>query len=146
MSIQTTYTGNDLQLSMTGATDFGAALRLFRDERTLSLRELSQLSGVDHAYIHRLESGDKTAPSAEVMEKLVRGLKLSPHKRKLLEWLAGGAVVEPLLFGIAVDQIEDLAVIKVAATMSFRGARPVNRDEWLTKLAQIKELIGDVGG
>lgn len=126
--------------------DFGAALRQFRDERTLSLRELSALSGVDHAYIHRLESGDKTAPSSEVMERLVRGLKLQPHKRKLLEWLAGGATLEPLLFGIAVEQLEQLEVIKVAATMSFRGARPVNREEWLIKLGQIKELIGDVGG
>jgi len=48
--------------------EFWICLRLFREERTLSLRELSTLSGVDHAYIHRLESGDKTAPSPDVSQ------------------------------------------------------------------------------
>ena len=68
--------------------NFGSALRHFREERTLSLRELSTLSGVDHAYIHRLEAGDKTAPSSDVLDKLSRGLKLTVQKRRVLELLA----------------------------------------------------------
>lgn len=125
--------------------DFGTALRRFREERGLSLRELSTLSGVDHAYIHRLETGDKTAPSDEVLERLIRGLKLAPHKRKLLEMLAAGSTMDPLLFGIAVDMPERFELVKVATTMSFRGAKPSTREEWLTKLAQIEEFIGHVG-
>lgn len=126
--------------------DFGTALRYFREERGLSLRELSTLSGVDHAYIHRLETGGKSAPSADVLEKLIRGLKLTPHKRRFFELLASGAVIDPQLFALGMEMPEQFEVIKVATTMSFRGARPSNREEWLVKLDQIRELMGDVGG
>ena len=51
-----------------------------------------------------------------------------------------------LLFDLALEVPENFEVIKVASTMRFRGARPETREEWLTKLEQIKELIGDVGG
>nr|PZN74006.1 MAG: transcriptional regulator [Pseudomonadota bacterium] len=126
--------------------DFGTALRRFREERKLSLRELSALSGVDHAYIHRLETGDKTAPSEDVIDRLARGLKLTPYKRRLLNVLLTGTEMDSVLFDIAVDTNEDVEVIRAAATMSFRGARPTTREEWLAKLAQIKELIGDARG
>ena len=70
---------------MANLVDFGSALQFFREERNLSLRELGKLSDVDHAYIHRLESGDKGAPSVEILEKLFRGLKLTSPKRHLLD-------------------------------------------------------------
>jgi transcriptional regulator with XRE-family HTH domain len=126
--------------------DFGSALRRFREERTLSLRELGVLSGVDHAYIHRLESGDKSAPSDEVLDKLARGLKLAVHKRRLLELLATSRTIDPLLFDVAIDSPARFETIRVATTMSFRGARPETKDEWLQKLSQIEELIGNAGG
>ena len=41
---------------------FGYALRKFREARNLSLREFGKLCDIDHAYIHRLEREEKTAP------------------------------------------------------------------------------------
>jgi transcriptional regulator with XRE-family HTH domain len=126
--------------------NFGFALRHFRDERTLSLRELSLLSGVDHAYIHRLEAGDKTAPSPDILDKLARGLKLSAHKRRVWELLAAGAGMDPQLFELALEVPEWYDLIKVAATMSFRGARPASKADWVEKLNQIEELLGHARG
>src|ERR1700685_3593034 len=104
--------------------NFGSALRHFREERTLSLRELSTLSGVDHAYIHRLEAGDKTAPSSEGWDRLSRGLKLTVHKRRVLELLASTGEMDAHLFELALEVPERYDLVKVAATMSFRGSRP----------------------
>jgi HTH-type transcriptional regulator, competence development regulator len=122
--------------------NFGSALRHFREERTLSLRELSTLSGVDHAYIHRLEGGDKTAPSSEVLDKLSRGLKLAVHKRRLLELLTSTVEIDEHLFALALELPGRFDLVKVAATMSFRGSRPESKADWSEKLDQIEDLLG----
>ena len=58
---------------------FGYTLGRFRETRNLSLREFGKLCGIDHAYIHRLEREEKTAPSEQVVDAFVRTLKLSPR-------------------------------------------------------------------
>ena len=126
--------------------NFGSALRYFREERSLSLRELSTLSSVDHAYIHRLESGDKTAPSPEVLEKLARGLKLTTHKRRMLELLTATDSMDNHLFELALEVPERYELVKVAATMSFRGTRPASKADWVEKLDQIEDLLGHARG
>lgn len=130
---------------MIAPLNFGAALYRFRNERGLSLRELSTLSDVDHAYIHRLESGDKSAPSPDVLDRLSRGLKLTAHKRKIFDLLTEINEIDALLFEIALKQPERHEVVKAAAKMSFRGARPESESEWEKKLAQIEELTGHGG-
>jgi HTH-type transcriptional regulator, competence development regulator len=126
--------------------NFGFALRHFREERTLSLRELSTLSGVDHAYIHRLEAGDKTAPSVDVLDKLARGLKLTTHRRRVLEVLTTVDDMDPQLFELALEAPERFELVKVAATMSFRGTRPNSKTDWVEKLNQIEDLMGHARG
>src|SRR5665213_2622117 len=127
---------------MTTGVDFGAVLKRFREERTLSLRELATLSEVDHAYIHRLESGEKVAPSADILEKLVRGLKLAAHKRQLLEVLSKSGALHPELVELGLENPKRMDAIQVASTMSFRGARPESKVEWDKKLTQIEALMG----
>jgi transcriptional regulator with XRE-family HTH domain len=131
---------------MTDTVDFGAALQCFREERTLSLRELGTLSGVDHAYIHRLEAGDKVAPSAEIVEKLVRALKLTAQKRQLLDLLQQSGPIDATLFLVAVSKPEHMSAIQAAASMSFRGSRPDSEAEWLRKIEQIEDLMGNDRG
>src|ERR1700730_189292 len=126
--------------------NFGSALRHFREERTLSLRELSILSGVDHAYIHRLEAGDKTAPSPDVLDKLARGLKLAAHKRRVLDLLTASGDMDSQLFEVALEVPDRYDLVKVAATMSFRGARPQSKADWTEKLNQIEDLLGHARG
>ncbi len=97
---------------------------------------------MDHAYIHRLEAGEKTAPSIDVLEKLTRGLKLSPHKRRVLELLTTVETMDSQLFELALETPERFELVKVAATMSFRGARPTSKADWAEKLTQIGDLLG----
>lgn len=54
---------------------FGGVLRGLRERRGLSLRELSALCGLDHAYIQRLEIGERTCPSKDTLVKILRPLK-----------------------------------------------------------------------
>jgi transcriptional regulator with XRE-family HTH domain len=131
---------------MTDTVGFGAALSYFREERTLSLRELGTLSGVDHAYIHRLEGGDKAAPSAEILEKLVRALKLTPPKRQLLDLVRQSGPIHAALFSIALTHPEHMPGVQVAASMNFRGAQPASESEWLRKIEQIEALMGNDRG
>jgi len=65
----------------------GEALRFFREDRKLTLRETGRLAEVDHAYIHRLETGQKESPSSEILERLVRVLKPSARDTEILIYL-----------------------------------------------------------
>lgn len=65
---------------------FGGLLKHFRTLRGLTLRELAQLSAIDHAYIHRLETGQKKAPTARTVKALADALKLEQWQIDCLMW------------------------------------------------------------
>lgn len=65
----------------------GAALRKLRERRTLSIRELGRLAVIDHAYIYRLEQGEKTSPSPELIATLLSVLKANPRDSAMVRWL-----------------------------------------------------------
>jgi len=44
----------------------GLLLQHLREDRRLSLRELGQLAEIDHAYVYRLENGDKESPQMKL--------------------------------------------------------------------------------
>jgi transcriptional regulator with XRE-family HTH domain len=85
--------------------EFGQAVRRWRDRaapetaglpvggrrRAAGLRreELAGLAGISVDYLTRLEQGRATSPSSQVVEALVRALRLSDAERELLFWLAG---------------------------------------------------------
>ncbi|MGO9265372.1 MAG: helix-turn-helix domain-containing protein [Candidatus Binataceae bacterium] len=122
--------------------NFGKALRSFRDARGLSLRELAAITGVDHAYIHRLEIADKTAPSTEMIEKLARGLKLSPYKKRLLGLLVTVKTMDDGLFELACADSTDLENVEALARMSFRGNQPRSIADWKTMLSRLEQMTG----
>ena len=122
---------------------FGDALAYFRSERGLSLRELDQLSGVDHAYIYRLERGDKTAPSANVMGSLSRALKLSNQRRGVLEKLLEieGAVPDALFEAVLAHPDLSPDAFRTANQMSFRGERPRSVADWAEQMEFLDSSI-----
>ncbi len=65
----------------------GTAIRRLRERRTLSIRELGRLADIDHAYIYRLEQGEKTSPSPELLAKLLSVLKANPRDSAMVKWL-----------------------------------------------------------
>ena len=122
-------------------TGLGAALKALRERRTLSLREVSQLSSVDHAYVHRLETGEKTNPSQELVEKLLKVLKPGDRDAALVKWLVDHVDADPSLveFALKVHSIS-IDVFSAAAGVRHRGnARP----DPATLIARIKRAFED---
>ncbi len=52
-------------------------LRKIREEKGMTLEELSNLSGVSVGYLCHLERGSRKNPSMEVMEKIAKALRRS---------------------------------------------------------------------
>lgn len=56
---------------------FGVVLRAYRQERCLTLEQLSERVGVAHSFIHSLESGKKQ-PSFDMVLRLAAALNVRP--------------------------------------------------------------------
>lgn len=109
---------------------FGYTLRTFREARGLSLREFGKLCEIDHAYIHRLEREEKTAPSGQVVVTLIRALKLNPRNARLMRLVVGKSINQTLIDVFIEDENRPLDLLEPAYQMSFRGKRPETKDEW----------------
>jgi HTH-type transcriptional regulator, competence development regulator len=104
----------------------GALLKKLREDRGLSLRELAQLADIDHAYIYRLETGVKEAPSEEALTKLSRALKAGKREGDMLRYVASHSETDA---GLVLHALADASVtyeeFATAASASYRGhARP----------------------
>lgn len=121
----------------------GRWLKGLREDRGLSLREVAQRAGVDHAYVHRLETGAKEAPSSEVIEKLITALTPSPRDAEILRLLAGLPNIDPGLADFARgDATVSPQELHVLTTVVNRGARA----DYATSLARIRIMMGDEDG
>ncbi len=122
-------------------TGLGVALKTLRERRTLSLREIGQLSSVDHAYVHRLESGEKTNPSQDLVEKLLRVLKPGERDASLVMWLVNHAEADPRLVEFVLqDPSISIDVFSTAAGMRHRGN---TRPDPATLIARIQKIFKD---
>jgi HTH-type transcriptional regulator, competence development regulator len=125
-------------------TGFGFLLRNLREERGLSLRELAQLAGVDHAYVHRLETGEKESPSEEVLSKLIRALKAGRREADMLRYLSNHLDTDPALVEhVLKDQSVSYDIFASVAGMAFRGtARP----DYATRIDRVRRILNEEGG
>lgn len=122
---------------------FGYTLRMFREARKLSLREFGKLCNIDHAYIHRLEREEKTAPSDQVVDAFVRTLKLDPRRARLLRLLVGKTVNRNLIDVFVEDQDRPLDLLEPAHHMSFRGKRPETKHDWRRHVDRLAYFFDD---
>jgi transcriptional regulator with XRE-family HTH domain len=122
-------------------TGLGVAIKTLRERRTLSLRETAQLASVDHAYVYRLETGEKTKPSLELMEKLMKVFNASERDASLATWLVDHADADPSLVEFVLqDPSVSIDVFTAAAGVRHRGkARP----DPATLIARIKRAFED---
>lgn len=122
-------------------TGLGVALKTLRERRTLSLREIGQLSSVDHAYVHRLESGEKANPSPDLVEKLLRVLKPVERDAALVMWLVDHAEADPRLVEFVLnDSSITIDIFSAAAGVRHRGnVRP----DPATLIARIQRAFED---
>lgn len=102
----------------------GTALKILRERRTLTTRELGTLADVDHSYIHRLETGEKASPSVEIAGRILRVLKASERDAQVVRWLVDHEADPELVRYVLDDQSVDIEVFTMAAGARHRGARP----------------------
>lgn len=120
---------------------FGLLLRRLREERRLSLREFGQLAELDHAYIHRLESGEKDAPSEETQNKLVRALKASKREADMLRYLAEHAGIDPGLVDYTLaDPTVTIDEFKTVAGTAFRGT---GRSDYAKQVQRVRRFLAE---
>lgn len=122
-------------------TGLGVALKTLRERRTLTLREVSQLSTVDHAYVHRLETGEKTSPSHDLVSKLLKVLKPDERDTALVKWLVDHPDADPQLIEfVLADPTIDVDVFMAAAGIRHRGSARPNP---ATLIARVKRAFED---
>jgi transcriptional regulator with XRE-family HTH domain len=125
---------------------FGFLLRRLREDRKLSLRELGQLADIDHAYIFRLESGDKEAPSEETLAKLIRALKVGKREADMLRYLAKHPETDTALVLEALkDSTMSYDLFKSVAGVAFRGK---GRPDYPKLIQRVRRILAeeDSGG
>ncbi len=126
-----------------GQPALGLLLQRLREERGLSLRELAQLADVDHAYIYRLETGDKEAPSEEVLSKLTRALKVGKREADMLRYVAEHTETDPaFVTHVLGDKTITYEIFASAARASFRGARP----DYSRLVERVRRILDDENG
>ena len=123
---------------------FGFLLQRLREQRGLSLRELAQLAGIDHAYIYRLETGDKESPSEEVLAKLVRALKAGKREADMLRYLAEPPHVDTGLVAYALaDVTVTIEEFSSAASVAFRGT---GRPDYPKLIERVRRILQEENG
>lgn len=122
-------------------TGLGVAIKTLRERRTLSLREAAQLASVDHAYVYRLETGEKTKPSLELVEKLMRVFNASERDTSMAAWLVDHAETDPSLVEFALQNPSvSIDVFTTAAGVRHRGnVRP----DPATLIARVQKAFED---
>ena len=120
-------------------TAMGFLLRLLRDKRGLSLREVAQLADVDHAYVHRLESGAKESPSNAVLSKLIRTLKASEREAQMLHYLAAHTETDTELVAQTLrDSTVTYEIFTSAAGAAFRGT---TRPDYARLIERVRRIL-----
>ncbi len=126
------------------APALGSVLRALRERRGLSLRELGQLAEVDHAYVHRLETGAKESPSEDVLTKLARALKAEKRDSLMLKYLAEHPDTDVgLAMHVLDDQSVTFDVFAGATSFAFRGT---GRPDYKKMIERVRRILGEDNG
>ena len=118
---------------------FGGYVGRLRNEKGLSYRQLGQLADIDHAYIYRLEGGEKKDPSDDIVNNLIRVLRPGKRKTRILRFLLSTPVDEYLLGQVLEDPEISLDDFESAAQMSAPD-RPSGKEAWRCILTQVRSI------
>ena len=121
---------------------FGVVLRELRESRQLSLRDLGALAEVDHAYIAKIERGEKEPPPEETFIRLVRHLKATAHQVAVLRFLRASNTIDPALALHALTNAEATPdILAIAATVAHRGAARPSPADLIERARRAKRIM-----
>ena len=126
---------------------FGEFLKRLREEKGFKIRELARLSRQDPAYIHRLESGERISPSADVLKSIIRSLKADERQQRILRLLGDQGEVDDTLVSLVLTKEEILMEdFESAGRASFRGNRPKTEEQWEKFIDGIRKARESIEG
>ena len=115
----------------------GETIRKLRSQRGLSPGKLAEMSGVSRPYLWQLESGGKSRPSFEVLEKLAGALGVTVSEFSQGEAGTGDEGCGELPSGLASfcrERGPSLGIRKrdvdVMKNVNFRGLQPKDPEDW----------------
>ena len=120
----------------------GRLLRSLREKRGLTLRDVSDISKVDHAYVYRLESGEKTNSIGRGDRgRLERALRPPDREAEILRYLASHAQTDPQLITF-VRENPDVSFddFRSLASVAYRGT---GRPDYPTLLRRLRRLLAE---
>ena len=122
--------------------DLAEFIATMRERKELSFRDLERRAGdLDHAYIWRLEKGDRAAPSDDVVARLSHAFELDDRENEVFRLLAKSVTIDDALYRLMLSRLdipwEDFEDV---ATMSFRGERPNTEEAWLKRISLIQQM------
>lgn len=82
---------------------FGEELRKLRKEKGLSIRKLSELSGVAHSYLSQVETSKRGIPKVETLERIATGLNIPS-----IDLLVQAGYIDPTNYLKMKNEIEDI--------------------------------------
>ncbi|MGD9792331.1 MAG: helix-turn-helix domain-containing protein [Acidimicrobiia bacterium] len=114
--------------------DLGAFIRNQRTLAKMSLRHLSELSGISNPYLSQIERGLRK-PSAEILQQVAKGLRISAEQLYVRAGLLAdeprsspeGAVVEAISLDPWLDEAQKQSMLRIYA--SFRSERTADRSQ-----------------
>jgi XRE family transcriptional regulator, master regulator for biofilm formation len=83
----------------------GEVLKYYRDERGMTINELSHLAGISKSYISSIERGLQKNPSIQVLQKLADTLNISLSQ--LLEYKSEGFSIDEEWLELVQKAIEE---------------------------------------
>ena len=126
----------------------GDTIRKLRIEKRLSPGQLAKRSDVSRPYLWQLESGGKTNPSFDVLEKLARALGVTVSDFSQGETAQDGECNE-LPQGLATfyqERGHSLGVSKrdidVMKHVNFRGRHPDSPEDWELLFLFLRKWVG----
>jgi transcriptional regulator with XRE-family HTH domain len=126
-------------------TTVGDRIRGRREELGISLSRLSETSGVSRSYLHEIENGQSTTPSAEMLFNIAEALETSvavllgkrPNRNTNLTGQIPQALQEYANEAkLTEEEIHRLAHIK------YRNRQPKKKEDWAFIHEAIKRAIG----
>ncbi len=122
----------------------GYLLRNLREERGLSLRELAQLADIDHAYVYRLETGDKESPSDEVLSRLIRALKAPRREAEMLRYITAHPETDAEL--VAQVRQDPTATYQIFAAVAGAVYRGTARRDYPRLIERVRRILSEEDG
>lgn len=66
------------RVNLTASNRLGELLRALREEKGYTLRQLEEMTNVTASYLYRIETGNRKAPSINVVHRLAEALEVDP--------------------------------------------------------------------